>query len=180
MNFFKRLQTKKIKKSEIFQLYSCSDHYWIRGDRYILESFKELEDYIFKNNSYAGYFIDKPLLFLRAAGVWSITLDYQKDQNIIIVFDELYKVLRSARPRLGQAVLAHELGHIYHGHSGSEIDPLKAQVQADEFAAKLGYAQEMLEVLNDLDFGQIEIRVRVSYLTSYLAKYHPEVLTKNH
>lgn len=173
-NLRKKYSPKKLS------LAAVKDHKWIFQNKYIHESFKEIFDQINKNSVISKRFKNKDLLFLRANGFWSITLSYDHKNEIVIVFNELFKVLNSARPRLGQAVLAHELGHIFYGHSGSLIDPLKAQVQADLFAAELGYAKEMLEVIEDLHSGHEETRVRITYLNSYLAEHEPNLFLGPH
>lgn len=166
MEFFK-------KKTLYRPLPKNDDHQWIYKNKFLLESFKELFDQLKKKPEFYKQVLRKPLIFLRANGTWSITLESNKNQNIVIIFDELMKLLKSARPRVGQAILAHELGHIFYGHSGSGIDPLTAQVQADGFACELGYALEMKEVLEDFDFNNTELKVRVTYINSYIAETNP-------
>ena len=68
------------------------------------------------------------------------------------------------------AILAHELGHLYHQHSEKSLPVLEAQVEADDFAFKLGLGRELVEVL--LQFNDIDTRTRVSYLTSKILSYH--------
>ena len=165
LNIMKFFSLKK-KKLMIHPL-KLKDNLWIQNNRYINSSFEEL----FENceRVYPG-FINRQILFLRANGSWALALNYKTESHIILIFDELAKLLKSGAPRLGQAILAHELGHLYFNHSESNIDPLEAQVEADTFAAKLGYGKELTEVLQDIQdhHDHIEVRVRISYLTSYL------------
>ena len=67
----------------------------------------------------------------------------------------------------GRFTLAHELGHIFYGHSNRKIDILEAQVEADKFAIELGFENEIESFLQGLP-ESLEKRVRLSYVTSYI------------
>ncbi len=167
------LKNKKLQsfKSSIKE---NSHHEWILKNRYIWAAFDELLDSLPKN--WERELQKQNIIFLRANGAWSLAFPSIKDSTFIVVFDELYKLLLSGAPRLGQAVLAHELGHIFYKHGTSGKDPLEAQVEADLFALQLGYGEELVKVLQDIetDLDHIELRVRISYLTSNLISSHPE------
>jgi hypothetical protein len=83
------------------------------------------------------------------------------------VFPELIQLLKSASAFHGIAILAHELGHIYHQHTEQKIDTLTAQIEADEFALDLGFGEELQEVLLD-HAHSVDCRVRISRITSKL------------
>ncbi|MCH9027313.1 MAG: response regulator, partial [Proteobacteria bacterium] len=63
--------------------------------------------------------------------------------------EELMKILKSLATNYGLALLSHELGHIIHDHSKKNISVIEAQVEADLFAAKLGFADELENFLLD-------------------------------
>ena len=67
--------------------------------------------------------------------------------TVVLIFPELLRSLNAADPSNGFAVLAHELGHIVHDHSKRRISPQAAQVEADAFACRLGYTEELLGML---------------------------------
>ena len=164
-----------LRKSPIQEVKSFSElilkhsqHDWIRADRYVHESFKELLDNIPKK--FYKALIEQDMIFLRGKGQWALAFESIPNTKFVIIFDELYRSLRSGAPRLGQAVIAHEIGHLIHGHSNMHIDKLEAQVQADRFALDIGYGEELAEVIQDLaeEIESIELRVRLSYLNSFL------------
>ena len=84
----------------------------------------------------------------------------------------MIKILRSASPDHGLAILAHELGHIYYQHTEFKTETLKAQIEADDFAFELGFGEKLQDVLLDHN-ESIDCRVRISKLTAKLitAKY---------
>lgn len=168
--FFSKQRPKTTKKvSSLFDAFLHNPHHqWIREDKYIKASIEELFDSL--SEKHKRSLLTQDILFLRGNGSWALAFESIPKTKIVIIFDELNKLLRSGAPRLGQAILAHELGHLIHGHSNMVIDKLEAQVQADEFALNIGYGKELIEVLEDISdsSNHIELRVRISYLTSHL------------
>lgn len=86
-------------------------------------------------------------------------------KSIIIVFPELKSLLDAPFDGWAKAVLAHEFGHLFHGHGSRFVDPLEAQIEADRFAIEMGYMDKLAEFLEEQP-ESIEKRTRLAYLTS--------------
>ena len=82
------------------------------------------------------------------------------------IFPELFQLLSSVDNTRGLAVIAHELGHIFHRHEDKNISTLEAQIEADTFALELNLAYGLVDIL--LEFNDLDSQTRVSYLTSKL------------
>lgn len=138
-------------------------HYWINENKYIKGVFEDLFDLL--PEKILQFFIDgPPLLFLISNGRYSCALSV-KNSSVIVVFPELMKLLKSPATYHAMAILAHEIGHIYLEHGHKDIDPLKAQIEADKFASDLGLGHQIESFLNDLE-ECTEKRVRICYLAS--------------
>ena len=107
------------------------------------------------------------LVFLKSNGHFGCAIGATQADYLIIIFPNLLNYLQSAAPRVGQAILAHELGHLYYRHAEKTISPLEAQIEADEFAYQLGYGRELEQIL--IEQSGMEIKVRLAYLTSLWA-----------
>jgi len=107
------------------------------------------------------------LVFLKSSGHFGCAIGATQADYLIIIFPNLLNLLQSAAPRAGQAILAHELGHLYNRHAEKTISPLEAQIEADTFAYQLGYGSELEQIL--LEQSGTEIQVRLAYLTSLWA-----------
>ena len=81
--------------------------------------------------------------FLTANAQYSCSLGLSEKCFVIIVFPDLLRTLKALVPTQGVAILAHELGHVYHQHHRREISPLQAQIEADEFAFQLGLGHDL-------------------------------------
>lgn len=139
-------------------------HYWILEDRYTKATFEELFDLL--PDSTRKFLIESaPIYFLSSSGKYSCALSNSK-AHAIIVFPELKKLLRSTQMDYSLSIILHELGHIIADHSNKDIDIIKAQVEADLFAAKLGFGPQIEEFLLQLP-ESMEKRVRLSYLTKF-------------
>lgn len=84
-------------------------------------------------------------------------------REIVLMFPDLIRLLQSPAFHQGYAILAHELGHVYHAHSSRIVNPLRAQIEADAYAATLGLAEELFDVLR-LESPSSEIRERLAVL----------------
>jgi hypothetical protein len=143
--------------------FANDNHRWVHEDRYIKANFEEFFERLPKK--VIRRFVKGPgLLFLPSSGKFSCTLT-SVQSHIVIVFPELMKLLRSSATNHALAILAHELGHIVYNHSSRPMDPLEAQVEADNFACELGFANELESFLMDQP-DTLEKRVRLTYITS--------------
>jgi hypothetical protein len=160
-------RTKKLNPEENFQVFlnnfsSQPDNDWIISDRYlqriIVDFFKELPQDTLE------YFAKRPLVLVPVSAHLACAIGEKDALDIILLFPEMVKKLKSADPRNALAVLAHEIGHLYYRHSLRKIDRLQAQVEADRFACQMGYGLELVETLEN--FPDIDTRVRITYITA--------------
>lgn len=154
----------KSREDFLNEFFANPNHEWIKEDRYLRLSFEEFFQRIPLNLLNDIYQKNRDIWFLKSSGQFSCTFS-NEHCPVILIFPDLAKTLSSFNPAEAHAVLAHELGHIYHGHSKKNIDVLKAQIEADDFAIDLGFENELESFLNSC-FESVEKRVRLTYLTS--------------
>jgi hypothetical protein len=142
-----------------------ANHQWVSEDRVIKRSIETLLDSL--NNKQIQFFIKNPTFMIPCQAHLSCAIGRTQNHHLILVFPELIQILKSASAFHGIAILAHELGHIYHQHTENKIDTLTAQIEADQFAFDLGFGEELQEVLLD-HIQSVDCRVRISRLTSQL------------
>ena len=119
------------------------------------------------NTEQIQFFNKYPTFMVPCQAHLSCAIGRTQNHHLILVFPELIQLLKSASAFHGIAILAHELGHIYHQHTEKKIDTLTAQIEADQFAFDLGFGEELQEVLLD-HAHSLDCRVRISKLTSQL------------
>ena len=109
-------------------------------------------------------------LFVRSNGRYACSVS-SLQQNVIIIFPEVYRLLTKTYDGWAKAVMAHEVGHLYLDHSENSDDPMEAQVDADNFACDMGYLEELENFLHD-QAESVEKRVRLTFLTNYYFANH--------
>lgn len=140
-------------------------HDWIVEDGVLLRLFKVLFDSVPKEAILRFQEVGIQPIFSLCSGRWAAAIQPTKNvRHLIVVFPDLIKILYSAAPTHGIAVLAHELGHLYHQHAIKKISMLEAQIEADAFAADCGFAEELQDFLMQYD-QSVETKVRISKLT---------------
>ncbi len=153
IDLFKPHQKKKLsldqKQNKLLEQFFASEyHQWIKKEATLRSSFTSLYQLFFE--AAVDHFLTGPqVLLLPASGILACSLNSGTQENIIILFPDLIKILRSASPEHGMAVLAHEFGHLFHEHSRKKVGTLKAQLQADKFAYDLGLGKELLDIIMD-------------------------------
>ena len=182
MNMLNFFRTPKEKTSKTFtqDFYQKSYHKWIENDQLVKRSFDLLLELI-ANDQELNKRIEEqgPVAFIPANGKMACSVRGETDMRFVVVFPDLVQIMKSASPTRAIAVLAHELGHIFHNHhqrsqAGRKEKPLttlEAQIEADAFAARLGLAKELQDVLLEVEEDEgafVETRVRISQLTAYL------------
>jgi len=168
---FRNKISKRWKNKDDFmqEFLNIPHHKWIKNDRYIKANFEEFFSFVPMTDIYK-LFGKQDIWFIPSEGRFSCAIESIANP-VILVFPECMQLLRSFSPASAKAILSHELGHIYHGHSKKNIDVMDAQVEADSFSIKLGFADELESFLNDQP-ESIEKRVRLTYLTgSVLADF---------
>lgn len=142
-----------------------SNHQWISEDRVTKRSIEILLGSMTIKQIH--FFNKHPTFMIPCQAHLSCAIGRTQNHHLILVFPELVQLLKSASAFHGIAILAHELGHIFHQHTEQKIDTLTAQIEADQFAFDLGFGEELQEVLLD-HVHSIDCRVRISKLTSQL------------
>jgi hypothetical protein len=161
----KRITDKALKEKFIKNFLADSNHQWISEDRTTKRSVEILLQSL--KREHIEFFIKHPTFLIPCQAHLSCAIGRTSNHHLILVFPELIQILKSASSFHGIAILAHELGHIFHLHTENKIDTLKAQIEADEFALNLGFGEELQEVLLDHTHS-IDCRVRIARLTSAL------------
>ena len=146
-SLFPRLfRRRKDASALIAEFLKAPEHGWIRNDPQLLRRM-------------AGFFCripepdlalaleEKRLLMLYCNQRMSAAFQHFQGREIILVFPELRRLLLSAEYLQAYAILAHELGHILADHVSAEVEPLKAQLEADQYAIDLGLKSELAAVL---------------------------------
>lgn len=142
-----------------------SNHQWIHEERVIKRSIEILLDSL--SIEQTQFFMKHPTYFIPCRAHLSCAIGRTQNHHLILIFPELIQLLKSASALHGIAILAHELGHIYHQHTEQKIDTLTAQIEADQFAFDMGFGEELQEVLLD-HVHSVDCRIRISRLTSQL------------
>jgi len=90
----------------------------------------------------------KKLMILPSRGNWACAIPHTDRAHLILIYPDLIDLLKSNNFRQGLAILAHEVGHIFLGHSDRKIDPEDAQFEADYFSNLLGFGVELILFLS--------------------------------
>ena len=159
-------KSKSLSKAEFKKLFlNDPNHQWMNQDRVTKRSIEILLDSM--NSKQIDFFSKHPTFMIPCQAHLSCAIGRTQNHHLILVFPELIQLLKSASAFHGIAILAHELGHIYHQHTEQKIDTLTAQIEADQFAYDLGFGEELQEVLLD-HVHSMDCRVRISKLTAQL------------
>ncbi len=153
------------KKMLIQKLLNDPNHEWIKNDRIMARSFIDLWAKL--KPQHVQFFLKNDVFFIKCNALLSCAIGKTGEHQLILVFPDLVKILKSASPDHGLAILAHELGHIYYQHTEFKIETLKAQIEADDFAFELGLGEELQDILLDHN-DSMDCKVRISKLTSKL------------
>ena len=162
MNLFKKRKNKINKPSDIL---SHPLHDWIREDRQIHRFFKHILTKLEKNDL-EQIISDRNIIFLECLGQFSATLPNSKEFNLVLIFPNLIKEIFKANNRSAEAIIFHELGHLYHGHFKTNKSDIVKQFEADRFAYQYGYEKELIEFLKRFNNVESQIRLKEIYKLS--------------
>ena len=144
-------------------------HDWIRSDKYMMRFFghilADLSDQDFNSICH-----DRELCFLYSPGRYASALPNDKQYNFIIIYPELYELIKSVDNSIAYAVIFHELGHIYCQHHKSNKNWLEKEFEADHFAIKHGYASHLIELLSK-EKRTFEIEKRIEFINSLITSH---------
>ena len=161
----KRILKKEVSKNEIIDfVLNQEEHRWICENRYVKVHFLDFLERLPKR-ILEEIFLTKMTLFVRSNGKYSCAVT-SFQQNIIIVFPEVFTLLTKPYDGWAKAVLCHEVGHIHLNHAEKTDDPMENQVDADTFTCDMGYLEELESFLHDQS-ESVEKRVRLSFITTY-------------
>jgi hypothetical protein len=140
-----------IEKKGQFRLdfFKNSLHEWILKEEDLKHSFDTLFN-SFNLELYDFFNLEKKLLIIPSRGQYACAIPHSEKIYLILIYPDLVELLRSKNKRQGLAILAHEIGHIYLGHSDRKIDPLDAQFEADYFSYLLGFGDELINFLKEI------------------------------
>ena len=172
---FKNMTKKRKNKISNFDeaFFKNPHHQWINNDPQMKKVFNILLSTFPEEVS---HFFDKKqnVIFTQNSGNWACAVNQIKNNHIILIYPDLYKVLTSARFTQGIAILAHELGHIFMNHGEKQLSTLLSQIEADMFALTLGFGEDLIMFLNDFKNNeecmirreklQKKLKVEASYL----------------
>lgn len=159
----RKLHYFKNKQNFLDWFFSRPDHAWIEQDRYIKANLLDFFDSL-SLKAINKIFETEEVVLAPSSGMFACSVQ-GRGKSVIIVFPELKRLLKAPFSGWAKAVLAHEFGHLYHGHAGKFIDPLEAQIEADTFAIDMGYGPQLAEFLEERP-ESIEKRTRLAYVTS--------------
>ncbi len=161
----KNFLRKEVTKNEIISfILNQEEHRWIKENNYVNAHFLDFLERL-PRKVLQNVFIEKMTLFVRSSGRFSCAVT-SFQQNIIIIFPEVYNLMTKPYDAWAKAVLAHEVGHIHLNHSEKTEAPRENQVDADTFACECGYLEEIESFLHEQP-ESIEKRVRLSFITNY-------------
>ena len=156
---------KKIEKQELIQfVLNKVEHRWIKEENYIMAHMTDFMERL-PMRVLTDLFIAKDTIFATSSGRYACAVS-SLEQNVIIIFPEVYNLLTKTFDGWAKSVLAHEVGHIFLGHTKTMDDPMEAQVDADHFACDMGYLDQLESFLHE-QTESIEKRVRLTFLSKY-------------
>lgn len=178
-NLIQKFRSKeKLNFSQIRQkyrdfFYSMPEHNWI------VESFTKVHfDHLIKRlpaKLLLSMMSDHPVIFVRSEDVEEELgqalshFSHRKNDkyltNKIVIYPEFQRLLSSSR-KSAVAYLAHEVAQLFLEIDASDIDSMKAEIEADKFVSDLGLMLELEDYLLMLD-ETLEKRVRLTYLTCH-------------
>ncbi len=160
-------KSKLTNREYVQNFFNRPEHNWITQNRYIKDKFVELFE-VLPSKVISFFATEADIIFQSSAGRYAAAVTNQ-NSHVIVVFPELMVLLKSPMNDDAIAIILHELGHIILEHGKKNIGQIEAQVEADKFAASLGYAASLADFL-EAQPESMEKRVRLKYLTPIVLK----------
>ena len=162
------LRKKNLSRSQVTPRTILMDnphHEWIREDKLVFRFFKEalellIETDFLKLNS------EKELCFLYSPGRYASTLPSSNKYNFIILYPDMIAQVKSVDNSIALATLFHEFGHLINDHHSDKRSALIKQIEADNFAIKYKFEEELTELLNG-ENRTFEVVKRLENIQSY-------------
>lgn len=161
MNLNLKTQKPVMNKTHLIDyIFNLEHHLWLNEHKYIKLHLEEFLERL-PRNVIEKVFLEQMTHFSLTKATSACSLS----EHTIEVSGDLYNQLNKTVDGWAKGVLAHEVGHIFIGHSRTE-DPLEALVDADEFACKMGYFEEIENFLH-AQVESVDKLVRMSFVTAY-------------
>lgn len=147
-------------KSRFYESFKNNPHHkWIYSNPKVLQCFEILFDE-FKPEHF-HFFYKHQVHFIYSHAELSFAVGNLKNESVVVIFPDLYKMMNSSLITEACATLAHELGHVYHQHHKRKILSIDAQIEADQFALKLGFKEDLKRTLNRFShLNEVQIRLK--------------------
>jgi hypothetical protein len=147
--FFTKKPLPKSDDLESIKLrfFAHPEHQWISTNAHTKRVFSILFDCL-KSHKATQLFAGQDIIFITCSEGPASALASPHGQRFVLIFPELIGIINSALYLQASAILAHELGHLFHRHIERGIRGLTAQVEADAFACAIGLGEELAEYLN--------------------------------
>lgn len=163
-NFLKQW-SKPLPKNDIIDfILNLEEHSWMKSNKYI---FMNIHDFLERIPTQALHkvFIEKSTIFRLSELEEDGRLDKASSYFSIIIKQDIYEQLTKINDGWAKGALAHEVGLILQDAHLSD-DEMETKVDADEFACKIGYLDELEESLH-AQIESVEKMVRLSFITSF-------------
>lgn len=159
MEMFKLKTDHKARFFESFK--KNSNHQWILSNSKVFQCFEILFDEF--TDVHYKFFNKHQVHFIYSHAELSFAVGNLKNESVVVVFPDLYKMMNSTYITEASATLAHELGHIFYRHHERKISKLAAQFEADSFAKELGFKDDLIRTLSQ--FSHLpEVKMRINKL----------------
>jgi Zn-dependent protease with chaperone function len=165
--FFSYLESETVSRQKkihfFFNIFfNLDQNQWINKDPYFIKIFKLFFDHL-DYQSINFLYHHPQLILIPIKGTLSCTISASSRYHMIVIFPELMELLKSSAYTQALAIMAHELGHIFHGHTQKKMMTIDAQKQADLYAFNQGYGDELIQVLTEFQHLE-ECRTRIDSL----------------
>ena len=163
-NFLKQW-SKPLPKNEIIDfVLNMDEHTWMKANKYM---FIHLQDFLERmpRDVLHKVFIEKSTTFRLSKVEEPLVGGTSSNYFSIFVKQEVYEQLGKINDGWAKASLAHEVGLILQDAHLSD-DEMETKVDADEFVCKIGYLDELEELLH-VQVESVEKMVRLSFITSF-------------
>lgn len=136
-------------------------HQWIFANPKVLQCFEILFDEF--GEEHFKFFTKHQVHFIYSHAELSFAVGNLKNESVVVVFPDLYKMMNTTLITEASATLAHELGHVFHQHHKRKLSSIDAQLEADQFAVTLGFKDDLKSTL--MRFSHLkEIQLRLKKL----------------
>ncbi len=157
MDLFTTITDPKTRFIELFT--KNPSHQWIFTHPKVHQCFQILFEEFSKEH--LKYFTKHQVHFIYSHAELSFAVGNLKNESVVVIFPDLFKMMNSTLITEASATLAHELGHIYNKHHERKIDKLEAQFEADYFAWQLGFGEDLITTLHRFDeISEVKIRIK--------------------